>query len=196
MISLKKLFLLTLLPYICFSCMKTPISPDEKAILVTANDFVDYGLTITNIAASESFSKETYLDGGKELNYVFEPKDSENDLKYLSNIISIEPSSKDALATFKAQWIGLGIGMTINKGKISTPDLNHIYRFGDRSEFKLINNEEGEPVGNIFIVQKGSMVFFISIVGLYFDEAEDWADFIEPKLEKAIQYQNSLLQRN
>lgn len=63
-------------------------------------------------------------------------------------------------------------------------------KFGDNSYTGFIHYN-GIPAGQVFTVRDGSRVYLSSIVGLYFDDHDDWRQFIEPKLMRLSEFGES-----
>jgi hypothetical protein len=173
-----KLFLLLCLPFFFGACMKQDIQENEKEYLITASSFSEYSFAFSNVDSTEVFVKEKYYDGGTIYSYDFDAVDENEQTLFISNTVTIEPKSSDALITYKAEGLGVSIGI----GDAETQKLDSLFSYGDESSFELLKNEGGDLVGNIFRFRKGKVCYNLFIVGVYFNTKSAWEDFIQPQL--------------
>jgi hypothetical protein len=102
-------------------------------------------------------------------------------------MVTVKRTLQDALITQNAQEFGLKTGLKY--AKVALEEKENYLPFGELSEFcVLIKN--GKPIGNFFMARKGSRLYFIVLMGLYFGDRdrEAWSNLVMPKLERFSKY--------
>lgn len=166
-------------------CIEKELSPEQESLLITKADFETYGVIPSMEPAKEKLYRDAYVDGSTELNYDFESAEADPNVLFISHYISLEPSDSDA----RISYSGYSIGVTLGGGLgLNTETQDHLFRYGEQSSFAVMQNDAGEGVGNIFVFQKGKTAGFLMIVGVYFDEMDQWELFIRPKLDALEAY--------
>lgn len=169
------------------SCFKSPINDEEKSLLITEHELIDYGFNFNTDDTLGIYSKTTYFDRSFELEYDIDTVDLDLNGIYLYSMISVETSKRDAGISYSIEKVGFRIGLP---DEIETINLDSIFTYGNESKFSLLKNEYGE-IGNIFQCRKGKFTYSLIISGLYFNDYENWSDFIIPKLQKIDNFVNN-----
>jgi hypothetical protein len=162
--------------FLCAGCIEAEIKPEEKSHLVDATDLEPYYGFI--LADSGKYNKTRFFDGSVELEYELEYED-ENNYIYLLNTVSLEKSHSDAVTTYGFE----NLGTKMFDDGIIMRSMDSLFTYGTRSSLDLLLNEEDQvPIGNLFHCQVGKKVSYLLIAGIYFDNGEDWEEFISPHL--------------
>lgn len=152
-----KLFTLTLILFAFFAC--DSVKKAEKPHLVTASDLVQFGFKLRD---TSKISFYEFMDGTKEYDYSFE-----NNELYISNTLSICKNKQEANLKYETYMT------EIFSNGLDKENLNELYTFGDNSMFVLLK-KNSTPVGNIFLYKKNNEVYFLSLIGVYFNSKKDW----------------------
>jgi hypothetical protein len=94
---------------------------------------------------------------------------------YVYALAELHRTASDACRSFRAGNLGLRLG------GLDLTDRNDVFRYGEKSRFGLIENEDG-PVGNVFHMCRSRTALLVMFVGLYFDEPGAWEELISPQL--------------
>jgi len=170
------------------SCTKKVFTVAERNLLITPQDFEVYEIYFANADSIGKFKKLGFVDGSIELKYEFETNQEDTTELYINNIISIEKTKLEAKLTYAAEKGGVKLGKI---SKIHFKELDDIFTYGDASKFYLLETKKGEPIGNLFQCRKGKFVYFIVFSGVYFDDKDDWSEFILPKLNAIDAHSNN-----
>ena len=160
------------------ACQQTPVSEAEREMLLRADDLAAYGFELPEARAHESFTKTVYFDGSADVEYEFEPPDS---ALYMSVTVTFEKQVSDALISKGIEKSALQVGIGI--GGLKLEEKRDFFGYGDESSFYTLT-KDGRPVGNFFITREGAKVYSIVIVGAYFEDSEEWAALVTPRLQK------------
>lgn len=178
------LLALTLCLTLC-ACIQGDIEERDLPLLITIDDFTQYDVDLSSFADRQIFRRTRYFDGSLEIEYEFEtPEDFEKPF-YIAVTVGLERSTADALLTYKAEKGGVGIGASI--GGVEMEEQEGFFEWGDESFFATLVTEKG-PGGSVFGGRKGKKTYSIMIAGLYFDDAAEWEQFIQPKLDYLVSY--------
>lgn len=177
--------ILTVLLIFSFSCAKQSIHEEDKPLLLTVEELVPYGLNVENYQQYEVFRRTIYVDGAIEVEYEFNPPEDSGINLYLSVTASFEPTEGDAKLAYLTEQKGTAIGAKL--GGVTVTESEEFFAYGDESFFGFLMGEKG-PGGNLFITRIGTKVYVVLIGGVYFDQKDDWAELIIPKLQYLESY--------
>lgn len=175
-------FLLVVL--VVLGCKSGNVEPAERDMFVRGGDFAEFGIEVHEPERYEKFSKTEYFDGSLDIEYEFEPPESEA-LMYLTETITYEPKKSDARLGRAAEDSLIGIALkTQGLEKVEVPNF---YKYGDSSDFYVLK-KDGNNVGNYFTVLEGGKIFSLLVSGVYIDDVETWRELVEPKLNVFSSY--------
>ena len=153
------------------------LSEIERSLLLTESDFPEFELPAAPQPRGEFTKTEDYANRATELNYEF--LDETRGI-YVSSTLSIERNPGNVLITELTSDSGLRIGLSTQGIKEKPVKLKRSY--GKRASLALLMMDD-QPVGNHFTVVSGKKVMTLIFTGVYFEEEEDFAAFITPKLD-------------
>ena len=179
------LAILAVLLILSCSCAKQSIREEDKPLLLTVEDLVPYGLSVENYEQYEVFHRDIYVDGAVEIEYEFDPPEDSGIGFYLAVAASFELTTKDAKVAYQMERKGTTIGAKLGGATIS--EAKGFFTYGDESFFGFFMGERG-PGGNLFITRTGTKVYVVVMGGVYFDNSDEWADLITPKLQYLESY--------
>ena len=185
---MKRNLLVTILAIILIlacSCAKQSIREADKPLLLTVEDLTPYGLSLDNYRQHEVFRRNIYVDGAIEVEYEFDPPEDSGINLYLTVAASFERTERDAKFAYLTGRKGTTLGA--NLGGVTVTELKEFFAYGDESFFGFLMGEKG-PGGNLFITRTGTKVYLVLIGGVYFDNPDDWAELITPKLQYLESY--------
>lgn len=177
--------ILTILLIFSFSCAKQSIQEEDKPLLLTIEELVPYGLSVENYRQYEVFRRNIYVDGAIEIEYEFDPPEGSGINLYLSVTASFEPTEGDAKLAYLTERKGTTLGAKL--GGVTVTESKEFFAYGDESFFGFLMGEKG-PGGNLFITRTGTKVYVVLMGGVYFDQKDDWAELITPKLQYLESY--------
>jgi hypothetical protein len=157
-----------------------PISESDTQVIVTANDLVPYFDDYAPTIEHESFQKVQYLDQSVELTYEYDSP-NEND-PFVSTTISYERNKGDASGVYLATWTFQKLGLKSEDQKFELEELDSFYSIGDRSRFANIMYG-GEPVGHLFLVQKGNTVYSFILTGFLIEDPSVWMELFSERIQ-------------
>lgn len=79
----------------------------------------------------------------------------------------------------------VGIGARI--GGVEVEVQEGFFEWGDESFFATLVCDD-YPGGSVFGGRKGKKTYSIMIAGIYFDDRDEWEQFIQPKLDYLVNY--------
>jgi hypothetical protein len=159
-----------------------PVEAAEKEMVLRAGDLVEYGYGMEQTEQFEKFAKTRFFDGSSEITYEFETPDSEEEHPlYLNVTMTFEKKTSDARLSQGAEKVGMKYGL--KAAGIEAREIKGFYKFGDTSEFYLLE-KDGNPVGNMFFARQGKRIYTLVVSGMYFDDAATWKELIEEKLTR------------
>lgn len=153
-----------------------PPAAEEWEAMVRAGDLLAL-VGETADPAREVASRAQHFDGSVEINWTYE--DGDRPL-YVQGSINLEGSTGDASMVYQGARIGASIG---GAGEMDFVDRSDLFRWGDASEFQLLQTPDGTPIGNQFLARKGKHVYWVIYSGVYTEEADVAADLLLPRLE-------------
>ena len=162
-----------------------PVSQAEWDVVVDAHDVAEWLPDLEVATLQEELAKIRYIDRSYEVSYEYNPDDAS---VYVSSSLSIERNLSDALTGYLPLWTATLAGFKLSgSDDIEIEALEDFFEWGDQSKMGLIRSG-GEPSGHLFVARKGKKIFFLLLSGIYFDDAEMWADFLLPTLNQINQY--------
>jgi len=158
-------------------CATTPLAPQDKAVLVTAADLQDAGADLPlAFAEFEHDRKTSRIDGGVEIEYQFDARDTGAGYPYIFATINRETTSSSAAAAYGAVKAGLGLA------DLDARDDSGRFHYGDWSWFGTLFFE-GEPHGFVFTMRDDLTVYTLMISGFPMDVDTMWGQLVLPRLE-------------
>jgi hypothetical protein len=158
-------------------CATTPLAPRDKAVLVTAADLLDLGADLPlTFAEYEHNHKTSRIDGGVEIEYQFDARDSGEGYPYIYSTINRETTLSSAVAAYGAVKAGLGLA------DLEARDDSVRFRYGDWSWFGTLVFE-GEVRGFVFCMRDELTVYTLMISGFPMDVDAMWGQLVLPRLE-------------
>ena len=184
---MKTKFLISILAIflILSACAKQSIREEDKPLLLTVEELTPYGLSLDNYRQYEVFRRHIYVDGAIEVEYEFDPPEESGINLYLTVAASFEGTERDAKSAYVIERKGTTIGAKL--GGVTVTESKEFFTYGDESFFGFLMGEKG-PGGNLFITRTGTKVYLVLIGGVYFDNPDDWAELITPKLQYLESY--------
>jgi hypothetical protein len=184
---MKTKFLIVILAILLIlsGCAKQSIREEDKPLLLTVEELFPYGLSLENYRQYEVFRRNIHVDGAIEVEYEFDPPDDSGINLYLSVTASFEPTEGDAKIAYLTERKGTTVGAKL--GGATVTESKEFFAYGDESFFGFFMGEKG-PGGNVFIIRAGTKVYAILMGGVYFDNQDDWAELITPKLQYLESY--------
>ena len=177
--------ILLLLLVLSCGCAKQAIREADKPLLLTVEDLTPYGLSLADYRQHEVFRRNIYADGAIEIEYVFDPPEESGIHLYLTATASFERTEGDAQLAYLAERKGTTLGAKL--GGATVNESERFFAYGDESFFGFLMVEKG-PGGNLFITRTGTKIYVVLIGGVYFDNPDDWAELITPKLQYLESY--------
>lgn len=155
------------------------LSGEERGLLLNDKDFAHFG-----IGKGGHYTKSVqYLTRTVELSYTHNPGQG----FYLYSAVSIHPTAGDALINGYAGNVGASYSLESNGLEKRALALSPDYASG--SSLDLLS-KDGEPVGNLFFTHAANKSVFILFTGVYFEQAEDFEDFIAPRLQRIREFES------
>jgi len=182
--SVRRIIPFLLLLLVALGCKQADVQPAEKDMFVRGGDFSELGIEVREPERYEKFSKTAYFDGSVDIEYEFEPPESEAVI-YLTQTITYEPKKADARLG-RAAEDGV-IGLALKAQGLEKVEIPNFYKYGDASDFYILK-KDGNNVGNYFTVLEGGKIFSLLVSGVYIDDVETWRDLVEPKLKLFSSY--------
>lgn len=159
-----------------------PVRDDDKAVVLRASDLERW---IENTGdpideAHATLSRTRDLFGVEEIQYEYSRDGS---TLFVNSTVTIDPKESDARTTFNVTKLGLGFGVAIeSKSGMTKEERNDLFSWGDDSASYVLEMD-GSPVGNAVVARKGARTFFVIFAGVYFDDAGDLEEVLEPHLD-------------
>lgn len=167
-------------------CLRERIHEDDLPLLVTLDDLKPYGFDLDSLADRQVFRRSRYIDGSLDIEHEFESPDDLEKPLYLATTVTFDRSATDARASYALMKGTFAVGTRLGGARVRGE--NSFFQWGDDSFFGYLDTEHG-PGGNVFITRLAHKTYLVAIGGLYFDDADEWTEFITPKLEYLRGYQ-------
>lgn len=166
-----------LIVLVCAACISGDIDEQDHALVLKVGQLREYGLSLPRgYQAHETMNKERWFDGSVTIEYEFDVPD-DPDMPFVYSVAEVHKTRSDAAVSYSTGNFAAPLGL----GDAEMVDHSELFRYGDASKFALFTYN-GEPYGNYFAMQDGKTVFMVMTSGFYFDDAELWAELIEPTL--------------
>ncbi|HEX5104885.1 MAG TPA: hypothetical protein VFV87_13790, partial [Pirellulaceae bacterium] len=143
-----------------------------------------FGVQVVRQAEREVWLTKRNLDGSLEIEYEYDPERAPGageDISLMSSA-SIEPSESSARESFGMTLAAYRLGFGIYD--VQARELPHAMPGADQSHFALIV-KDGNPVGNMVVVQQGKRVHGLLLIGLYFDDPQELDDLLRPTIDRS-----------
>jgi len=165
--------------YYVWSAKEVPLSAEDKTLLVSPYDLIEYfeGFDVDEEAIS--MSKKKYADGAEEL--TLEYQSTGEGQPYLSVSVDREIAVKDTAFGYKAIWHGFTIGLNLGDRNFEVKEVTDFIALGDESRFGIVYYEN-KQVGNVFVIRAGANIYSLIMLGFYFDEAELFNDVLAERI--------------
>jgi len=158
-------------------CATAPLSPGDKAVLVTIADLYPTGTALpASFAQFEHHRKTTRVDGGVELEYQFDARATGERYPYIYTTVNHETTVSSAVAAYGATKAGLGLA------DLDARDDSERFRYGDWSYFGTLVFED-EARGFVFYMRDDLTVYTLMISGYPMDVDAIWEQLVLPRLE-------------
>ncbi|MCW2290095.1 hypothetical protein M2262_000145 [Pseudomonas sp. BIGb0408] len=146
---------------------------EERELLLADRDFAHL-----RKGRGGHYSKNVqYLTRTVELSYTHNTDDN----FYLYSAVTIYPTAGDALVSGYAGNFGASYSLKSNGLEKRALALSP----GHAKDSSLdLLTRGGEPVGNLFFTRVANKSVFILFTGVYFEQAEQFEDFIAPRLQR------------
>jgi hypothetical protein len=161
-----------------------PVSEADKNLFVRAGDLARYGFQFKNADGHEKFSKMRQFGGAYQLTYEFQSPAGERRPLYIYANVFVARNASDAAMSGGAENIGLLIGL--RAGGVEEREVR--MQPGDERGRLRVLVKGGKPVGNVFTARDGRKTFALVMAGVYFEDADDWKELVEPKLQQLAAY--------
>ena len=73
--------------------------------------------------------------------------------------------------------------MMLGDTEVSVEERSELFQWGAFSRFGVLTTD-GVPFGNVFLARRGSLVVYLLLAGVYFDEGQSVSELLTPYLEK------------
>ncbi|MDX2002223.1 MAG: hypothetical protein SFW35_07315 [Chitinophagales bacterium] len=164
------------------------LSTKEKALLLNISYFAPYGIQYDQPERYEQYLKIPFEDSSVQYDYHFSYTEPGRPLFYVRHSVSLEKSLKDAANAFLSDEITMQEQFA---GKLASQPITNLYSYGQESHCLLLL-EKGVPTGMIYRYRKDKLVGSITLIGLYFDNANDFKEFIVPIIRQTEQAYKAL----
>ena len=161
-----------------WTASEAPLQETDYRYLPTIDDLGEWLQDFEPDPAYVSASKTIYTDGSYSLDYEY---DDPEDL-FFQATTNVERNPGDALTVYGGARVAYPATYAALDGDIELVDADELFQWGDRSMHVFLTNE-GETFGQLFMTQKGRIVFSMTISGVYFDQPGDFEEFVLPYLE-------------
>lgn len=156
---------------------------EERALLLDIWHLSSWMAGYTPDLAGERMTKTRYFDDSYEIEYVYDLPGDEA-APYLTYSLTFEGTEADARGTYTSIWGGTKVAfMLLGDTEVSVDERSELFQWGDFSRFGVLTTD-GVPFGNVFLARRGSLVVYLLLAGVYFDEGESVSELLTPYLEK------------
>ncbi len=170
---------LVFLAFLC-GCSETTVSEEERAVVLTAEDLLPYGLLQPSSAVDVTWGGSRWFDGSKEIEYTYTTLgESEQMPFYLYVSVDLGRDALDAATMYSATMAGFKLGSAMES--LQRVKLTESCEYGDKCVLFLLS-ENDQPLGNQFFARVGHSVYSVHLAGLYFDEPEIWHEIMASKM--------------
>jgi hypothetical protein len=168
-----------LLSVLLTGCISTSISEKEKTLLLTVEDFGEYGVDYSEDYLGE-YSKKYYTDVSSEIKYRYDPsEDSSATPFYLVSSIEFDRSESDARESYSLGILAYQGGSFLGGADIE--EAKGFISLGDETYFASVKNDNA-TLGNIISVRRGNRIYSLIIGGMYIDDPEVLEELLSDRL--------------
>jgi hypothetical protein len=162
-----------------------PVGESDRSAVVTIDRIAEWMGHWPVDPRNESWAKRRFVDGSWEVEYTYESGDETEDGLYLQSSLSVEPKLSDARMGYGvlAAAMRASLGLLAGDG-IEVRERPDLVDWGEQRTSLLLVGAEG-PSGNLVVARSGRRLVLYLCVGLYFDEAEPFREFLAPVLAAA-----------
>jgi hypothetical protein len=162
--------------------ISTELTEQEKALLVTEQDFQRYGYSVSSAPSGQFVKTEDYMNLSTDLSY--QTPEGEGEI-YIHNSVTLERSASNAIATELASKGGMMIGLSA-EGVKEVP-LKLTKQYGARSSLAVLK-KDGKSIGNSFTAVIDKKIVVLIFSGTYFESADEFQDFIDQKMVRVSSF--------
>ena len=156
---------------------------EERALLLDIWHLSSWMAGYTPDLSGERMTKTRYFDDSYEIEYVYDLPDDQA-APYLTYSLTFEGTEADARGTYTSIWGGTKVAfMMLGDTEVSVDERSELFQWGDFSRFGVLTTD-GIPFGNVFLARRGSLVVYLLLAGVYFDEGQSISELLTPYLEK------------
>ena len=156
---------------------------EERALLLDIWHLSSWMAGYTPDLSGERMTKTRYFDDSYEIEYVYDLPDDQA-APYLTYSLTFEGTEADARGTYTSIWGGTKVAfMMLGDTEVSVDERSELFQWGDFSRFGVLTTD-GVPFGNVFLARRGSLVVYLLLAGVYFDEGQSVSELLTPYLEK------------
>lgn len=177
--------LLVVLGILPLSCVRQKVKEEDRALLVTVEDFRGLSLTIPeDPSGMEKYERIFYSDGSLVLEYNFECDDTSlSDIRYLSCSLTFYRSDSEPAQT---QMVNHGVYAAALKLVDSVlVESDNPFGPGEQAQVWIIRNEEGDAVGNRMTWIQDTRLMEFVVVGAFVDDPGIWRNIFEARMAQA-----------
>lgn len=168
------------------SACSEAVTPQDKALFVTAEDLRGSGCDVGKVAPQLSYTKQAIPYLSESLEYKFKATAAGTPCPVVINTtVTISRDAATARADFGAVQTGLRIGLRI--AGVALKAREDFYRFGDESAAGYLL-KDNKLTGMYFVTRSGRVTYQYLMFGLYFDEGAAFGRFIRVHLQRAAHY--------
>lgn len=162
--------------------MGSDLGEDERGLLLTEQDFRDFGVTLTLARPGRFHKTMTYAGQGVELSY---EQSGAGDF-YPINSFNRHFTAQSSLGDATGWELGFALGRQLSELERTPIDLTHRYGEGARLYLLTIH---GRPVGNMFSFWDGRKTYMALFTGVYFQDPDLFDAFIRDKVARMQAYE-------
>ncbi|HEY8378896.1 MAG TPA: hypothetical protein VIK91_20530 [Nannocystis sp.] len=169
-----------------YTAKELPLTAEDRRVLVTADRLAELSQGFTHVARHDNFRKRRLIDGSFEIEYEYD--DEGDSAPYVLCTVDVEPSERDAREAYQLAWGSLHLGAKFGNDELTIEERNEVYKAGDASRFGVVK-VDGSPIGNLFVARLGTKVLSLFVVGLWFDQGDEFKAVVGPALAALKTYE-------
>ncbi len=157
---------------------------EEKAVLITVRDFEQYGLGPSAAPDKyERFTKMSFLSDDISLQYTYQPPESEDSVKYLTELLQLrkKPSPGGGSGSIQESIVK----KVFSSQKITLREEETGFAYGKRTKVFTILNEAGFAAGSYVSIGDERLECVFMIVGVLVNEEDVLEELFREKLDAA-----------
>ncbi|MBN1552450.1 hypothetical protein JW979_13330 [bacterium] len=166
------------------SCINRDITDEEKAHLITVNDFDFLGINVACSDRYEQYNARQNLDGTLELEYEFQPEKpfSHQDIIWLKTEIEFCNTPTQAKISFHERISAYKLGMAISDRSLVLELSPQLVLWGN-DNYSAFLKRNGNILGNVIVVRLNDRIISMILLGVYFEDPELIYELFSQKLE-------------